>query len=293
MNIDKKVYLSLGSNMGNSYYYLLNAINQINKLEDTIVSNVSSFYKTKPWGNENQGEFINCAVEIHTKLLPFRLLDKINEIEKYLDRVREIHWGPRTIDIDIIFYDYLEINSERLTIPHKYYKKRNFVLVPLLDIIDNPSRILPYINFESENDLNLYKYDKKILISSCLFGDKVRYDGNSNYTRLFMELIKNDYIKVCPEVLGGLPIPRPSCEIRQNKVININGEDVTKEFEEGAQLALEEALLHNVEIALMKEKSPSCGKDYIYNGNFERKLIKGMGIAVEKLIRSKIDVINI
>lgn len=141
-----RVYLSLGSNMGDSFYYHLDAIARLNKLKETKVTNVSRFYKTKAWGLTEQADFINCCVEVNTQLLPYELLKNINKIEKELDRVREIHWGPRTIDIDIIFYDDLQINDEKLTVPHKYYKQRNFVLIPLLDIIWDKNLVLPYID---------------------------------------------------------------------------------------------------------------------------------------------------
>ena len=293
MNTDKKVYLSLGSNVGDSYYYLLNAINHIDKLCDTRVSKVSKFYRTKPWGNLEQNDFLNCAVEIYTKHLPYKLLDEINKIEKYLGRERKEKWGPRTIDIDIIFYDNLKIEDNRLCIPHRYYKQRAFVLLPLLDIYYKKEELLPYMAKLDRSEVLSYKYDKKILVSACLMGDKVRYDGSGVYNKLFGELIKNDYIKVCPEVLGGLPIPRPSCEIKDGKIWNINGENLTEAFEAGAKLTRKIALENLVEIAIMKEKSPSCGKEYIYNGNFEGKLIKGMGFASAELIKEKIKIINI
>lgn len=293
MNTDNKVYLSLGSNEGDSYYYLLNAISNIDKLENTRVSKVSNFYKTKPWGNVEQNDFLNCAIEIYTRLLPYKLLDEINKIEKYLGRERKEKWGPRTIDIDIIFYDNLKIDDKRLCIPHKYYRQRAFVLLPLIDIYDKKEELLPFMDGLNKKEVFPYKYEKKILVSACLMGDKVRYDGSGVYNRLFGELIKNDYIKVCPEILGGLPIPRPCCEIKDGKIWNTKGEDLTKLFEAGAKLARVIALENSVEIAIMKEKSPSCGKEYIYNGNFEGKLIKGMGFASAELTKEKIKIINI
>lgn len=81
-----KVYLSLGSNIGNSFYYLLDAISMLDKLEQTKVNKISKFYSTKPWGNLNQDDFINCCIEIDTKLLPYQLLKKINWIEGLLGR---------------------------------------------------------------------------------------------------------------------------------------------------------------------------------------------------------------
>ena len=92
-----RVYLSLGSNMGDSFYYLLNAISKLDKLDMTKVTKVSKFYKTKAWGYKEQNDFINCCVELETKQLPYKLLSEINNIELSLNRIREVHWGPRTI----------------------------------------------------------------------------------------------------------------------------------------------------------------------------------------------------
>ncbi|MBP6408186.1 MAG: 2-amino-4-hydroxy-6-hydroxymethyldihydropteridine diphosphokinase, partial [Fusobacteriaceae bacterium] len=234
-----RVYLSLGSNMGDSFFYLLNAISKLDKLDMTKVTKVSKFYKTKAWGYKEQDDFINCCVEIETKLLPYKLLSEINEIESKLQRVRELHWGPRTIDIDIIFYDDLIIESEKLTIPHKYYKQRNFVLVPLLDIIWDKKQIIKYIDKKSFNDLEEYKYPKKIGISACLLGDNIKYNGGNNYTKLYVQTLKLDYLKVCPETLVGLPIPRVPSEIKGDKVFSKIGDDLSEEFEVAANKTLE------------------------------------------------------
>lgn len=129
------VYLSLGSNIGDRKMYLLKAIKKIDNLDNTQVLAISSFYQTKAWGNTNQDDFINCAIAIKTDLDPYILLDHCQEIEKDLDRIRHEHWGPRTIDIDILLYGQLEIKSDNLLIPHPYMYERAFVLVPLLEIM--------------------------------------------------------------------------------------------------------------------------------------------------------------
>lgn len=129
------VYLSLGSNIGDKEMYLLKAIKKIDNLDNTQVLAISSFYQTKAWGNINQDDFINCAIAIKTDLDPYILLDNCQEIEKDLDRIRHEHWGPRTIDIDILLYGQLEIKSDNLLIPHPYMYERGFVLVPLLEIM--------------------------------------------------------------------------------------------------------------------------------------------------------------
>ena len=234
-----RVYLSLGSNMGDSFYYLLNSIVKLNGLKDTKVTKIAKFYKTKAWGLEEQDDFINTAIELDTKLLPYELLKQINKIEKDLDRIRKIHWGPRTIDIDIIFYDNLIINHEKLTIPHKYYKERNFVIIPLLDIVWNKNTIIPYIDKKTKCDYKIYTYPKKIAISACLLGEKVRYDGKDNLIKLFKLFSEIDFIKICPECDGGLSVPRVPCEKQLDRVIGTDRIDYTQYFLKGASLDLE------------------------------------------------------
>lgn len=287
-----RVYLSLGSNMGDSFFYLLNAISKLDKLDVTQVTKVSKFYKTKAWGYKEQDDFINCCVELETKLLPYKLLSEISNIESNLQRVREVHWGPRTIDIDIIFYDDLIIESEKLTIPHKYYKQRNFVLVPLLDIVWDKKQIIKYIDKKSFNDLEEYKYPKKIGISACLLGDNVKYNGGNNYTKLYVQTLKFDYLKVCPETLVGLPIPRVPSEIKGDKVFSKIGDDLSEEFEVAANKTLERIKKYGVDIVIMKSKSPSCGYENIYDGTFTGNLIKGNGRTVDCLLKNGIKIIS-
>ena len=287
-----RVYLSLGSNMGDSFFYILNAISKLDKLDMTKVTKVSKFYKTKAWGYKEQEDFINCCVELETKLLPYKLLSEISNIESNLQRVREVHWGPRTIDIDIIFYDDLIIESEKLTIPHKYYKQRNFVLVPLLDIIWDKKQIIKYIDKKSFNDLEEYKYPKKIGISACLLGDNIKYNGGNNYTKLYVQTLKLDYLKVCPETLVGLPIPRVPSEIKGDKVFSKIGDDLSEEFEVAANKTLERIKKYGVDIVIMKSKSPSCGYENIYDGTFTGNLIKGNGRTVDCFLKNGIKIIS-
>ena len=127
-------YLSLGSNLGDREAHLKDAIKKLNDEDEIEVTKESTLYSNPPYGGVATEEFINQAIEIKTLLNPFDLLDKIHEIEASLGRVRDVHWGNRTIDIDIVFYDNLTMNTERLTIPHKDYKNRDFVLVPLSQI---------------------------------------------------------------------------------------------------------------------------------------------------------------
>ncbi len=138
---------------------------------------------------------------------------------------------------------------------------------------------------------------KKILVSACLIGENCKYDGNNNLTNTIKELYKNgDVIPVCPELLGGLPVPRPPCELIEEdgtlKVIGKDGSDCTAQFRKGAILTLEEALKNDVTIAVLKARSPSCGKSKIYDGTFSGKLIDGNGITAQLLIDNGITVIT-
>ena len=125
---------------------------------------------------------------------------------------------------------------------------------------------------------------EKIIVSACLLGDKCRYDGHSNYHPLIKELReKADIIPVCPEVNGGLGIPRRPSEIRGNKVVNEKGKDITKYFDKGVDYVENVVNYLGVEIAVLKEKSPSCGVKKIYDGSFSHKLIDGQGWLTRRL----------
>lgn len=133
-----------------------------------------------------------------------------------------------------------------------------------------------------------------IAVSACLLGDNVTWRGNSNYRKEVEELLKNHtIIKVCPEVMGGMSIPRYPSEISSFdplKVINDHNEDVTKEFSVGARNAY--SLVEYVDFAILKARSPSCGNDYIYDGTFSHKIIKGNGVFSNLLKENNIKVFN-
>ena len=132
-----KAYLSIGSNMGDREGYLDLAIDQLNALADTKVTAVSDYIETKPYGDVEQDDFLNGALEIETLKTPKELLKTVLSIEKEAHRERLVHWGPRTLDIDILFYDNVILMEDELTIPHVEIPKREFVLEPL-------SAIAPY-----------------------------------------------------------------------------------------------------------------------------------------------------
>ena len=132
-----RVYLSIGSNMGDKKEYIRTALC---KLEDSkyIRSIIpSSLIETEPYGYANQDKFINGAISLQTVFNPYELLAFLHEIENDCNRVREIHWGPRTLDLDIIFYNDLIMDDPELLIPHVDMANREFVLKPLMELCPN------------------------------------------------------------------------------------------------------------------------------------------------------------
>lgn len=133
----------------------------------------------------------------------------------------------------------------------------------------------------------------KILISSCLLGLPARYNGE----RLVHPMIdaleeKYELIAICPETLGGLEVPRPPAEIVGKRVINKEGRDVTYEYEEGAQRALDIAKGLSVRIAVLKERSPSCGHGWIHDGTFSDGMVAGDGICARLFLENGIRVVG-
>ncbi len=141
---------------------------------------------------------------------------------------------------------------------------------------------------------------QKIIISSCLLGELCRYDGNevSKNTMEIMErilpIIKENFeiISVCPEIMGNLTVPRDPAEIVNERVMNSKGIDVTEQYNVGATITMDMANKEQIEIALLKAKSPSCGSFEIYDGTFTGKLIKGEGITTKHLRRNGIKVFS-
>ena len=134
---------------------------------------------------------------------------------------------------------------------------------------------------------------EKILISACLVGDNTRYDGKNNKSPLIDRLLeKYELVPFCPEVEGGLSIPRDKSEILYDKVISEKGRDVTFQFNKGAELAYNICLYLGIKVARLKEGSPSCGTHEIYNGRFENRKIMGKGITTRLLETKGIKVIS-
>ena len=127
----------------------------------------------------------------------------------------------------------------------------------------------------------------KIGVSACLVGKNTKYNGGNNHNKYVVEFLKDkEAILICPEVFGGLPTPRVPSEQQGSKVINKNQEDVTKQFYEGAQIALNKLKEQGVTIVILKERSPSCGYKKIYDGTFSKTLIDGNGVFAQLAIEN-------
>lgn len=134
--INNTAYLSIGSNLGDKTANLQAAITALKNNPNISNLSVSSIYKTEPVGDVVQDDFYNQAIRLQTTDSPQELLELIHQIETDLKRTRDIHWGPRTIDLDILFFNDSTINESDLIIPHPEIANRRFVLIPLLEIVE-------------------------------------------------------------------------------------------------------------------------------------------------------------
>ena len=135
------------------------------------------------------------------------------------------------------------------------------------------------------------KKEIKVLISACLLGDNVKYSGGNNLTPELVTMLEKynvKIVKICPECFAGLPIPRVPSEIREDKVFSKDGRDITEEFLSGAEKTYQIAKIKRVDFAILKERSPSCGSSYIYDGSFSGKVIEGQGLTAKKLSKENI-----
>jgi len=127
-------YIALGSNLGDRQANLDEAVSLLGDADGVSVVRVSSYYETEPVGDVKQGRFINAAVEVETRLGPEGLLKLCQDIERKLGRVRTVRWGPRIIDLDILLFGSLVLDTEVLKVPHPLMHGRRFVLEPLAEI---------------------------------------------------------------------------------------------------------------------------------------------------------------
>jgi 2-amino-4-hydroxy-6-hydroxymethyldihydropteridine diphosphokinase len=137
-------YIALGSNKGDRFEHLTRAIQEIIKDKNNNIENASSIYETLPYGYKDQGNFYNAVIKIKTSYELIELLDLLKAIERKIGREDSAKWGPREIDLDILFYNSLIYSNERITVPHKEATKRDFVLIPLSEIA--PDLIHPALN---------------------------------------------------------------------------------------------------------------------------------------------------
>ncbi|MEC2427628.1 2-amino-4-hydroxy-6-hydroxymethyldihydropteridine diphosphokinase [Bacillus safensis] len=132
--MNNTAYIALGSNIGKKETYLKEAVKKLHEHPEVQVELISSIYETAPVGYKNQDDFLNMAVKITTSLRPEELLSLTQKIEQELGRTREVRWGPRTADLDILLYNRENIETEQLVVPHPRMYERLFVLVPMSEI---------------------------------------------------------------------------------------------------------------------------------------------------------------
>jgi 2-amino-4-hydroxy-6-hydroxymethyldihydropteridine diphosphokinase len=163
------VYLSLGSNLGDRVGYVQQATSLLGMHDNINIIATSSFYESEPWKMDSDNWFVNAIVQISTTLEPELLLEECHRIEKQLGRSHResADYSDRTIDIDILFYDKLIINNEKLTIPHKHLHKRAFVLVPMLEIADD--FVHPFFGRTVENLFEDLENPETV----CLYGTRL------------------------------------------------------------------------------------------------------------------------
>ena len=164
------VYLSLGSNIGDRVGYIQQATSLLSANENINIVAASSFYETEPWGMESENWFVNAVIQITTSFSPEELLDECQRIETQLGRIRNSQgYSDRTIDIDIIFYDKLIMNNDRLTIPHKHFHKRVFMLVPMLEIAED--FVHPFFGITEASLHDAIENPEMV----CLYGTRLYY----------------------------------------------------------------------------------------------------------------------
>jgi 2-amino-4-hydroxy-6-hydroxymethyldihydropteridine diphosphokinase len=154
--------LGLGSNIEPRLDYLSNAISELSNIGS--IEKKSSIYETEAWGNKNQSYFYNAIIKFKSSLDPRTLLSKIKQIEKHMGRKESVHWGPREIDIDIIFCDDHACNEFDLKIPHPEFSERRFILEPLVEIdadysYYNSTKSINEILTNCKDQSNIYKLD--------------------------------------------------------------------------------------------------------------------------------------
>lgn len=222
-------------------------------------------------------------------------------IVKYIIENKNIRFDSDIVDIflkNIIVYpieDYVKLNNRKSAVVIKNNSEN--CLRPVIQIINSDDSLSKEINLlDNEND-NLEIIEKghnfEYIVSACLCGEKTRYDGKVFVSEKIKKLVdEGKALMICPEVIGGLKVPRLPCEIKNGRVINISSDDKTNNYVDGAIKTLETAQKYNIKKAILKEKSPSCGSNFIYDGTFTKTLIQGEGITTRLLRLNNIEVIS-
>jgi len=153
-------YIALGSNVGDKLLQCRKAISEILKIDHHRLLAQSSFYKTQPLGYTVQDWFVNGVIKLETELEAYELLRSLKALESRLGRRETFQWGPRTIDLDLLFYDDKQIRSEELSIPHPLLHERQFVLVPLAEI--DPHLVHPVLGQTIRELLTQLKEDQGV-----------------------------------------------------------------------------------------------------------------------------------
>lgn len=163
MPLTHKAYISLGSNLDDRENYLRQAISMMQQDTAIMLMVFSSIYETIPIGYTDQPLFLNMVIGVQTSYSSIKLLHVLQKIESNLGRKRDIHWGPRTIDLDLLFFDIEELDTAELQLPHPRMLKRAFVLVPLLDVFQMDNHPLTKMiteqldNLEDKDGVRLWK----------------------------------------------------------------------------------------------------------------------------------------
>lgn len=148
--LNRTAYIALGSNLGDRERLLRQALDALDALEEIRVLRLSDIYETDPVGYTDQPAFLNMTAALATSLQPLALLERLLEIELRLGRVREERWGPRTIDLDLLYYEGVAMHTDTLILPHPRMMERTFVLVPLLETLADDAAAAPLRGAVSE-----------------------------------------------------------------------------------------------------------------------------------------------
>ncbi len=137
-------YLAVGTNLGDRMGYLQGALDGLRKVADLVVMGWSSVYETAPIGGPDQGPYLNAVIAVETALDPWGVLSVAHDLEQDAERVRDIRWGPRTLDVDVLLVGEIQMTDPQLTIPHARMYERAFVLIPLCEIAPDLVADIPH-----------------------------------------------------------------------------------------------------------------------------------------------------